>query len=205
MCNSNDAVRTKGKPNVARFNIGDLAVFRTNQHVNAGTELCISYIESELLSESASVRNDAIGNRDFKVTDIEADQAPSGGGGGCKDGSKKDGRDMEKEDEEKKEEEEEEEEEEEVYDGPVLPPDMLDAVRATHPLEQLATVKEVLEDAASVKRFHPSDHKELSLIQGLALAQLGSPSEVQTHYISVYLYNIFCEHQKTQGVDTAGD
>lgn len=173
--------------------------------MNAGTELCISYIESELLSESASVRNDAIGNRDFKVTDIEADQAPSGGGGGCKDGSKKDGRDMEKEDEEKKEEEEEEEEEEEVYDGPVLPPDMLDAVRATHPLEQLATVKEVLEDAASVKRFHPSDHKELSLIQGLALAQLGSPSEVQTHYISVYLYNIFYEHQKTQGVDTAGD
>ena len=145
----------------------------------AGAELCISYIESELLSESAAVRNEAMGDRDFRVTDApaapcataEARGTPAGGGSASSDGS--DG--VAAGDEE--------------YDGPALSPDMLDAVRATHPLEQLSTVSEVLGDAESVERFRPSDHKELSLIQGLALAQLGSPAEALVHWEDCLRYN----------------
>jgi hypothetical protein len=37
------------KPNVSRWSIGDIIFFVANQNVKAGTELCISYIESELL------------------------------------------------------------------------------------------------------------------------------------------------------------
>uniref|UniRef100_A0A7S4SVD9 SET domain-containing protein n=1 Tax=Alexandrium monilatum TaxID=311494 RepID=A0A7S4SVD9_9DINO len=51
-------------PNVARFSIGDVTAFVTNRPVEAGGELCISYIESELLCAPKSVRAQSL-NRDF--------------------------------------------------------------------------------------------------------------------------------------------
>lgn len=54
-------------PNVARFNIGDVAFFRTNRDVKQGEELCISYIESECLCESPAVRTALLGSRGFTV------------------------------------------------------------------------------------------------------------------------------------------
>lgn len=45
------------KPNVARWCVGDVMGFVTNQAVRAGTELCISYIEHDVLCEPAWRRN----------------------------------------------------------------------------------------------------------------------------------------------------
>jgi len=50
--------------NLARFSVGDVTVFVTNRPIAAGDELCISYIESELLSAPQSVRSQSL-NRDF--------------------------------------------------------------------------------------------------------------------------------------------
>jgi hypothetical protein len=41
------------QPNMSRWSIGDIMFFVTNQNVMAGTELCISYIESEFLGDEA--------------------------------------------------------------------------------------------------------------------------------------------------------
>jgi tetratricopeptide (TPR) repeat protein len=51
-------------PNVARFSVGDISFFVTNQFIPQGTELCISYIESELLCENAQ-RRTALLEMDF--------------------------------------------------------------------------------------------------------------------------------------------
>eukprot|EP00434_Breviolum_minutum_P020530 symbB.v1.2.018103.t1/scaffold1432.1/size120878/7 len=52
------------EPSVQRYSIGDLTAFVTNQKVEAGEELCISYIESELLCAPKSLRSQSL-NRDF--------------------------------------------------------------------------------------------------------------------------------------------
>jgi len=44
------------RPNVARHFLADVAVFRTNQRVAKGEELCLSYLEHEVLGEPLSVR-----------------------------------------------------------------------------------------------------------------------------------------------------
>lgn len=146
--------------------------------------MCISYIESELLSESAAVRNEAIGERDFRV----ADPTPPSSDGVGNAAQEPDAAPAPPPAAPEKVEDEEEEEEEE-YGGPALAPEMLDEVRRTHPLEQLATVKELLGDACSVERLRPADYKELALIQGLALAQLGSPKEALVHWEACLAYN----------------
>ncbi len=56
------------KPNVSRWCIGDIMFFVTNQEVKIGTELCISYIESELLCENAT-RRSLILEMDFEDVD----------------------------------------------------------------------------------------------------------------------------------------
>eukprot|EP00933_Yihiella_yeosuensis_P072671 TRINITY_DN81146_c0_g1_i1.p1 TRINITY_DN81146_c0_g1~~TRINITY_DN81146_c0_g1_i1.p1 ORF type:complete len:562 (+),score=128.18 TRINITY_DN81146_c0_g1_i1:50-1735(+) len=52
------------EPSVARFSIGDITAFVTNRAIAAGDELCISYIESELLCAPTSLRRQSL-NRDF--------------------------------------------------------------------------------------------------------------------------------------------
>lgn len=44
-------------PNCQRFAIGDIMFFVTNQQIRAGEEVCISYIEHDILQESAYRRN----------------------------------------------------------------------------------------------------------------------------------------------------
>ena len=44
-------------PNCARYAIGDIMCFVTNQDIPAGSEVCISYIEHDILCESAYRRN----------------------------------------------------------------------------------------------------------------------------------------------------
>jgi hypothetical protein len=57
------------RPNTSRYYVGTLAVFRTNRLVRKGEELCISYIESDILCEPARLRNLEMGERDFAVSD----------------------------------------------------------------------------------------------------------------------------------------
>lgn len=52
------------EPSVQRFSIGDLTAFVTNQKLEAGTELHITYIESEMLRAPKSLRSQSL-NRDF--------------------------------------------------------------------------------------------------------------------------------------------
>ena len=52
-------------PNVSHMSFGDVTIFRANRNISKGEELCISYIGSEILSESTSVRHEFIGSRDF--------------------------------------------------------------------------------------------------------------------------------------------
>jgi len=56
------------KPNVCRWAIGDIIFFVTNQFVKSGTELCISYIENELLCESRERRSHLL-EMDFQDND----------------------------------------------------------------------------------------------------------------------------------------
>ena len=42
---------------------GSIMVFRTNRLVRRGEELCISYIEADVLCEPASLRNLELGGR----------------------------------------------------------------------------------------------------------------------------------------------
>jgi len=66
-------------PNVSRYNLGDVAVFRTNRMVRAGEELRISYIEHELLCESPAVRQLALGDHHrFHVQGYVPDEAAHG-------------------------------------------------------------------------------------------------------------------------------
>eukprot|EP00913_Durusdinium_trenchii_P015885 g14928.t1 len=55
------------QPSVQRYSIGDVTAFVTNQKVDAGTELCITYIESELLCAPKSLRSQSL-NRDFSCS-----------------------------------------------------------------------------------------------------------------------------------------
>eukprot|EP00747_Dinoflagellata_sp_TGD_P068307 gnl/TRDRNA2_/TRDRNA2_155657_c1_seq1.p1 gnl/TRDRNA2_/TRDRNA2_155657_c1~~gnl/TRDRNA2_/TRDRNA2_155657_c1_seq1.p1 ORF type:complete len:372 (+),score=78.19 gnl/TRDRNA2_/TRDRNA2_155657_c1_seq1:167-1117(+) len=51
-------------PSVTRFSLGNITVFVTNRPVKAAEELCITYIESELLCSPTSMRRQSL-NRDF--------------------------------------------------------------------------------------------------------------------------------------------
>lgn len=70
-------------PCVARFSIGDVTSFATNRPVPAGEELCISYIENELLCAPKSLRAQSL-NRDFscgcaRCADASLEPEPSAG------------------------------------------------------------------------------------------------------------------------------
>jgi hypothetical protein len=60
------------RPNVSRWCVGDVMGFTTNQAVTAGTELCISYLEHDVLCEPAWRRNRMLA-MDFVDVDISND------------------------------------------------------------------------------------------------------------------------------------
>jgi len=64
------------QPSITRFSIGDVTAFVTNRPVAAGEELCISYIESELLCAPTSMRCQSI-NRDFVCSCVACTEAPA--------------------------------------------------------------------------------------------------------------------------------
>jgi hypothetical protein len=64
------------RPNVSRYAVGDIMWFVTNQDVPAGQELCISYLEHDVLCESPQRRNLLL-TLDFKE-DEDANRIISG-------------------------------------------------------------------------------------------------------------------------------
>jgi len=52
------------EPNVSRYSVGDITAFVTNRSVEAGEELCISYVETDLLCAPRTLRAQSL-NRDF--------------------------------------------------------------------------------------------------------------------------------------------
>ena len=68
------------EPNVNHFSVGDVAIFCANKSVDAGEELFISYIGTDILRESKSIRDEFLEGRDFNcacpkcsVSENEAD------------------------------------------------------------------------------------------------------------------------------------
>jgi hypothetical protein len=59
------------KPNVSRWCIGDVMCFVSNQPISAGTELCISYIEHDILCESPYRRNQMLSMDFLDTEDVE--------------------------------------------------------------------------------------------------------------------------------------
>lgn len=57
-------------PTCARFSVGDISFFVTNRPVQSGEELCISYVESELLSAPTTLRAQSL-NRDFECACVK--------------------------------------------------------------------------------------------------------------------------------------
>ena len=142
-------------PNVARYNVGDVLVFRTNSAVAAGAELCISYIESEILSEPAATRTEYLG-RDFAAEGGEGDEAGAAGEGGegGEGGAKM----------------------------PLVNEDVQQELYSMNPLERLEAVEELLADAEAQSLMLAVDHKELAAMSGLTCGQLGASEDALGHW-----------------------
>lgn len=62
------------RPNVARWHIGDVGIWRTNRDVQVGEELCISYCESALLYEGTpALRRKALSHLELNVANDNED------------------------------------------------------------------------------------------------------------------------------------
>lgn len=72
------------RPNVARYTVGDVMWLVTNQNVSEGEELCISYLEHDVLCENATRRNYML-TLDFQEEEDAGGQATAGGGAGSND------------------------------------------------------------------------------------------------------------------------
>ncbi len=148
------------KPNVARYAIGDVMFFCTNQNIVKGQELCISYIESEILCESANVRSRLL-DMDFEDT-----------AGGASDGGKGDASNGYDD------------------SAPVVDLDMQDELMSIHPIERLDELNGLIEDAKGGGRsisgsgddkidvfWFKCDEHQLRILLALTFDNLGQPSK----------------------------
>jgi len=71
-------------PSICRYSIGDVTVFVTNRPVAASEELCISYIEAELLCAPTSLRQQSL-RRDFACSCCQCASVGTGGNDGVRD------------------------------------------------------------------------------------------------------------------------
>eukprot|EP00522_Entomoneis_paludosa_P014035 CAMPEP_0172453762 /NCGR_PEP_ID=MMETSP1065-20121228/10943_1 /TAXON_ID=265537 /ORGANISM="Amphiprora paludosa, Strain CCMP125" /LENGTH=509 /DNA_ID=CAMNT_0013205969 /DNA_START=124 /DNA_END=1653 /DNA_ORIENTATION=- len=108
-------------PNVARFAIGDVMCFVANQDIPAGAEVCISYIEHDVLCESAYRRNMML-SMNFDDNDDGNSQAI------VPNPAEKDGPDM-----------------------PVVDSDVQNELMTMDPLERLTSIEELLAQATGQK------------------------------------------------------
>ena len=112
------------KPNVSRWSIGDIIFFVANQDIRKNTELCISYIESELLCENAARRSMLL-EMDFEDSDPIQSKID------VEDGDK------------------EGEDDDDEAEGPVISLDVQDELMNMHPLNRLEEINRLLVKASS--------------------------------------------------------
>mmetsp|Transcript_11465 Transcript_11465/g.27706 ORF Transcript_11465/g.27706 Transcript_11465/m.27706 type:complete len:527 (-) Transcript_11465:334-1914(-) len=122
------------KPNCARYAIGDIMFFVANQDIAAATEVCISYIEHDVLCESAYRRNSMLSMNFFDVDESDTMndntqlQAPKPEPG------EEDGPDM-----------------------PVVDSEVQNELMDTDPLERLSSIEQLLAQATGEK---PPDEED---------------------------------------------
>ena len=154
-------------PNVSRWCIGDIMFFVLNQDVDAGMELCISYIESELLCEDAKTRSrllemdfDDNDDNDVKMDDIGNDD------------------------------DDEDDGDEDEMEGPVINLDIQDELMSMHPLNRLDEINrllrqsigspnkdDILDEEENELVWYQCDTHRLRTILALTLDSLGQSSK----------------------------
>ena len=136
-------------PVVSRWAVGDVMAFVANQDIAAGTELCISYIEHDVLCEPAARRN-AMLSMDF---DDGGDDDDDGGGeqrpssvisisGG--DGGKE-------EDEEQQHSHDDDEDDDDGPEFPVVDSHVQNELMSMDPFERLSAIDELMQQALGEK------------------------------------------------------
>ncbi|KAL7569338.1 hypothetical protein ACA910_016880 [Epithemia clementina (nom. ined.)] len=125
------------RPNCARYAIGDVMFFVANQDISAGTEVCISYIEHDILCESAYRRNLMLS---MNFNDDDGDVGGAGQGRDLPDYVSQpeiDGPDM-----------------------PVVDSDVQNELMTMNALERLSSIDELLAQALGLKEPEDSDPTE---------------------------------------------
>lgn len=118
------------RPNVARWSIGDIFFFVTNQDIKHDDELFISYIESELLCESSEKRTQML---DMDFTD-DADYFNQN----------------------KIAKSNEKHRSELVVNGPVINPDVQEAIMAMPPMDRIEEIHDLLNQASAATTLSPT-------------------------------------------------
>ena len=126
------------EPNVSRWSLGDIIFFVVNQDVKTGTELCISYIESELLCEDAKTRS-ALLEMDFE--DLDSDMVTT----------------------EKKVDDDDDNDDDYVA-GPVINPDVQDELMSIYPLNRLDEINRLLRQSTGEGNEEDMDEEEAELV-----------------------------------------
>ena len=150
------------KPNVSRWSIGDIMFFVTNQDVKVDTELCISYIESELLCENSKRRSSLL-EMDFE--------------------------DLEEEIKGENESVDGKEDDDDGMEGPVINLDVQDELMNMHPLDRLNEINRFLlqttgdcdpddmdDDESDIVWFQCDGHRLRTLL-ALTFESLSQPSK----------------------------
>lgn len=124
------------RPSVSRWCVGDVMGFVTNQDVRAGTELCISYMEHDVLCEPAWRRNMML-SMDFVDTDDDSASAVGDVVPRLQD---------------------------QGPDQPVVDSDVQNELMAMEPFQRLTSIDELMMQAAGEKL--PGDAEEHLVIEG---------------------------------------
>jgi hypothetical protein len=159
-------------PNVSRYFLGDWAVFRTNQVVPKGEELCISYIEADLLCERAAVRQCALNeqHKSFQLSDNISDDEGSEGsvphtlGEAAEsivtDSDEASGNDA-------------------ANRTKRITEDIQRELMGLPPHSRIEEIDAILEDTALSDAFLETDHRELYQLKAIAWGELGEPENAR--------------------------
>jgi len=180
-------------PNVSRFHLGDLAVFRTNRPVAPGQALCISYLGHDLLPTPLPARRAALAQqhkhfelppRDAAEAKVEAARAAVREGraaaraaeaaeAAAKAAAKK-GVPAPADDGGGSSDSDGSDDEEEDW-SPRVGPELLEALLEMPPRARLAELAVISNDTALGAKLLACDRKELALQEAVAWSHLGRP------------------------------
>ena len=146
------------KPNLSRYSIGDVMFFVTNRDVEEGEELCFSYIEHELLCESA-VKRSALLDMDFE---LDGDDGSSNGKEEPPNKKQKVAKMPSKD-----------EDDDDAVPYPLIDAEMQSELMATPPKERLELINELLNQKADPTQDYQCDKFQLQILKAITLEGLG--------------------------------